>query len=502
VNIHQRHVAVDSGRYYSEEDIDLVAESYAIQARENLWEFRKYMDDSLVIGWFPRALSFILQDFYTELAAGKRPMYVIEAPPQHGKTRNIQDGLAWMAGKNPDLKAIYASFSSDLGVSANRQLQRIYDDPKYALVFPDTQINRSNAVTMSGRSLRNSSLLEYVGRKGSFRNTTVNGQITGKTLDVGVIDDPLKGREAASSPAQRKKAWDWLMDDFFTRFTDLAGMILTATRWHVDDPTGRLLAKFPNAKVFKFPAVSTKPDAKRPYDLRRVAGVPLFPQFKSLPFLAERRRAATTASWESLYQQNPIVVGGGMFPLDRVKYTDALPDKKDIKKTVRYWDKAGSTDEGAYTAGVLMHALESGGWFIENVVRGQWAAFEREKTIKNTAEADAARYGKLKVEIHHEQEPGSGGKESAERTTAMLAGYKAYADRPTGKKEVRADPYAAQWQGGNITLFRARWNDDFLDEHEAFPSSKYKDQVDAASGAFGKCFGKQYNYDTSMKWAR
>jgi predicted phage terminase large subunit-like protein len=500
VNIHQPQSRFRV--HYSEEDLELVAEAAAVEARENLWSFRKYMDPDLVEGWFPRAISIILQEFYEELLAGNRPMYVIEAPPQHGKTRNIQDALAWIAGKNPDWKTIYASFSSDLGVSANRQLQRMFDDPKYHIAFPKTMINSSNVVTMSGKALRNSSLIEFVGRKGYFRNTTVNGQITGKTLDVGVIDDPLKGREAASSPTMRKKIWDWLMDDFFTRFTDSGGMILTATRWHVDDPTGRLLAKFPHAKVFKFPALSTAPDPARPYDLRRRAGIPLFPQFKSLPFLKVRKDANTTASWESLYQQNPIVVGGGMFPLDRVKYTDALPDKKDIKKTVRYWDKAGSHEEGAFTAGVLMHALNSGGWFIENVVRGQWQAFERERIILNTAEADAMRYGKLKIEIYSEQEPGSGGKESAERTIAMLAGYKAYADRPTGKKEVRADPYAAQWQGGNITLLRGRWNDDFLDEHEAFPSSKYKDQVDAASGAFGKCFGKLYNYDTTMKWAQ
>jgi predicted phage terminase large subunit-like protein len=500
VNVHQRGIG-DNSRRFSEEDLDLVAQGYAVEARSDLWAFRRFMDEDLIEGWFPRAISYILQDFFDELVAGRRPKYIIEAPPQHGKTRNIQDAIAWMAGKNPDWKTIYASFSNDLGTDCNRQLQRIYDDPKYHMVFPETMINTSNVVTISGRSQRNARLLEYVGRKGYFRNTTVNGQITGKTLDIGVIDDPLKGREAASSPAQRKKIWDWLMDDFFSRFTDKGGMILTATRWHVDDPTGRFMLRFPEAKVFKFPAISTEPSPDRPYDLRRVKGVPLFPRFKSLPFLAERRKSYTIASWQSLYQQNPIVVGGGMFPLERVRYADIVPQKKDIKKTIRYWDKAGTTDGGAFTAGVLMHELFEGGWFIENVKRGQWAASKREATILSTAEADATRWGKMSIEIWLEQEPGSGGKESAERSVAMLKGYKAYADPVRGDKETRADPYAAQWQNGNITLLRAPWNDSFLDEHEAFPASKYKDQVDAAGGAFAKTVGKIYNYDTSMKWA-
>jgi phage terminase large subunit-like protein len=502
MNVHHRGIG-DNSRHYSEEDLDLVAESYAAEARENLWAFRRFMDEDLVEGWFPRSISYILQDFYRDLSEGKRPKYIIEAPPQHGKTRNIQDAIAWMAGKNPNLKTIYASFSADLGVDCNRQLQKMYDEPKYHIVFPETIINSSNVVTISGRAQRNARLLEYVGKKGYFRNTTVNGQITGKTLDIGVIDDPLKGREAASSPAQRKKIWEWLVDDFFTRFTDKGGMILTATRWHVDDPTGRFLLRFPDAKVFKFPAVSfaQDPEHPRPYDPRRVPGVPLFPQFKSLPFLRERRKISTVASWSSLYQQTPIVVGGGMFPLEKVKYADTLPAKKDIKKSIRYWDKAGSHEEGAHTAGVLMHELNDGGWVIEDVVRGQWQAFKREAMILSTAKKDAARYGELGVEIWTEQEPGSGGLESAERTILMLKGYKAYKEPVRGKKEVRADPYAAQWQGGLITLFRAAWNDSFLDEHEAFPNSKYKDQVDAAGGAFAKCVGKLYNYDTSMKWA-
>ena len=72
----------------------------------------------------------------------------------------------------------------------------------------------------------------------------------------------------------------------------------------------------------------------------------------------------------------------------------------------------------------------------------------------------------------------------------------------TGDKETRAEPYAAQWQGGNISMLVRPWNDAFLDEHEAFPNSKFKDQVDAAGGGFAKCVGKKYAYDTSMAWAK
>ena len=92
------------------------------------------------------------------------------------------------------------------------------------------------------------------------------------------------------------------------------------------------------------------------------------------------------------------------------------------------------------------------------------APCERESEIKQTAELDGKR-----APIGIEQEPGTGGKESAETTIRNLAGWRVTADRPTGDKVVRAEPYAAQVQGGNVLLVRGAWNKDFIDEHTSFP---------------------------------
>jgi predicted phage terminase large subunit-like protein len=90
------------------------------------------------------------------------------------------------------------------------------------------------------------------------------------------------------------------------------------------------------------------------------------------------------------------------------------------------------------------------------------------------------------VVVYHEQEPGSGGKESAEATIRNLAGFVSMADRPVGDKVYRADPYSVQVNNGNVYVLRAAWTDDFIEEHRFYPFSTYKDQVDAASGAFGR----------------
>jgi phage terminase large subunit-like protein len=491
----------EGSAHWSRADLDLYAHYYAAQAREDFWAYRRFMDPQLKVGWWVRDISYKLQLFYQLLIAGARPKLITEAPPQHGKSRTIIDFCAWLAGKAPDCRQIYASFSSDLGLVANSQVQRQIDSDNYKLVFPHTTISTPGIKHGdTTKPKRTSNFIEFIGHKGSFRNTTVNGQITGKGLDFGVVDDPIKGRSDASSKLKRDKAWSWLIDDFMSRFSDDAGMILTATRWHVDDPTGRFVKHFADAIVLKYPALSVTDG--RTYDPRKRPDLPLFPQFKSYSFLQERKAASTSSSWESLYQQSPVVQGGNLFPIDRVKIINARPADADIEGVVRYWDKAGSTDAGAYTVGVRMLQLKSGGWLIDDVVRGQWAAFERERQILATAERDAAAFDHITtVGIYVEQEPGSGGKESAERTIANLAGHSAHKDKVTGSKLERADPYMAQWQGGNINLYYSdRWNDDFLDEHEIAPNGKYMDQIDAAAGAFAKLVNKKYRYDSNLDW--
>jgi predicted phage terminase large subunit-like protein len=64
-----------------------------------------------------------------------------------------------------------------------------------------------------------------------------------------------------------------------------------------------------------------------------------------------------------------------------------------------------------------------------------------------------------------------------------------YADKVTGSKEVRAEPFAAQVQGGSVYLVAGDWHYAYLDELESFPAGKWKDQVDASSGAFMRLTG-------------
>lgn len=164
----------------------------------------------------------------------------------------------------------------------------------------------------------------------------------------------------------------------------------------------------------------------------------------------------------------------------------AEPAKGEITGVVRYFDKAGTAGAGKYTAGVLMLRLRSGVFVVADVVRGQWAASDRETAIKQTAMADREKYGTL-ARIWVEQEPGSGGKESAENTIMNLAGFSVRAERVTGDKLTRANPLASQVQAGNVRVLQRAWTEDYLAEMHRFDGATgVMDQVDASSGAFNK----------------
>jgi predicted phage terminase large subunit-like protein len=122
-------------------------------------------------------------------------------------------------------------------------------------------------------------------------------------------------------------------------------------------------------------------------------------------------------------------------------------------------------------------------FYIEDVIRGQFSDLAAEKIIAQTAQMDAARGN---VTTWLEQEPGSSGKAVVQMTIRALSGYSVRAERSTGDKATRAQPFAAQCEARNVKLVRGAWNSAYLDELCSFPYGAHDDQVDGSSLAFNK----------------
>ena len=182
---------------------------------------------------------------------------------------------------------------------------------------------------------------------------------------------------------------------------------------------------------------------------------------------------------------------GLMFPRHAWKFCDVVPAGA---RFCRAWDKAGTSasegNKGARTAGVLL-AEESGRFYVVDVRAGRWGDLEREREIRNTAELDAARYGHVRVRL--EQEPGSGGKDSALWTVRNLAGFDVKYKTASGEKAARWRPFASQVQAGNVLIVKGDWNfADYTQELDQLSgdrkqdANRLKDCADASADAFSE----------------
>lgn len=455
---------------------ETVLQSIYYKAQSDFYTYRRLISPDDIVGKFYKDITQDLQDFYDELKAGERPELIICTPPQHGKSSAVVEFFEWVMGKDPDLNDFYTSFSNRLGVRANMKIQRDLVKPIYQKIFPDTKISAKNVVTISQNYKKNSEFIEIIDKKGSFRNTTVGGAITGESITgFGAIDDPLKGREEANSETMRSKIWNWYLDDFRTRFSEQAGLLMIMTRWHIDDLAGRLIKKGVKVKVYR--AIDDD-------------GQALFPEFKSLDFLLNIKKGMDIGSWESLYQQEPVIKGGNMFKQEHFKLYDIPPH---LVSFTMYGDTAmKAKEEHDYSVFEVWAKCQKGEAYLIDMIRGKWEAPELLVQVR-AFWAKHSYCNALKIE---DKSSGTGLIQNLERETIIpVVGI----PRSTDKVE-RANGVLAYVESGRTYLPKnADFLSDFLSEVMAFPNGKHDDQVDPMLDALDDFFnGEDFDYSNVM----
>jgi len=464
---------------------DIKFDEYELVAsicRESFYSFvREFWDvvvpEKPIWNWHIKYLCNEIQKVSERVFVGlpKENDLIINVPPGSTKTTICSImSTPWRWTRMPSAGMIGCSYTYDIALDMSRKARMVVKSEKYQKCFPYVQI--SGDMDAKGH---------YVTTKGGERNTVgTDGNVTGRHADFIDIDDPLNPK-GARSEADLIKANNFITETLWSRKKDKATTptVLIMQRLSIDDPTGMMLklaeSKTIRVKHICIPAEKTKdirPKKLRKYyknglmDSRRLPREVLDEAFT---FLGE-------FAYAGQFLQTPVPLGGGMFKTDRITIIEGPPTKWVDK--VRFWDKAGTADGGAYTVGLLMSKDRDERYCVEHVVRGRWDSFRREQVIKETAEADGRD-----VRIGIEQEPGSGGKESAENTVRNLAGWVVDVDKPSGSgssKIQRADPFSTQVNAGNVSMVRGEWNRDYVDEMTYAPESTYKDQMDASSGAF------------------
>lgn len=428
----------------------------------------------------------------------KKHDLIINVPP--GSTKTLLSSImfpAWCWTKWPWIRFITASYSSQLSLESADYCRDLLKSQKFQQLYPDIEIREDKDTKSNFRIAKK--VTDYAGRHHKYSSTyggryttSVGGTLMGFHGDILIVDDPLNPTQAASD-IELGNANRWMEGTLPTRKTnkDITPIILIQQRLHQDDPSGHILAKQKeNIRHISLPGEirNFEKQVQPPEMIHFYNKDGLFDPVR-MPWkvLNDLQSDLGQYGYAGQIGQNPTPPGGGMFKVDRLTVASTIPSSAHIVKTVRYWDKAGTQDGGAYTAGVKMSLLLSGKWIVEDVKRGRWGTDQRESIIRSVAEADG-----FNTQIWVEQEPGSGGKESAEGTIRNLGGFSAYAERPTGDKVFRADPFSVQVNSGNVMLLVGNWHRDFIEELRFFPYSTFKDQTDAAAGAYSHLTQKKY----------
>lgn len=403
---------------------------------------------------------------------------IIEEPPRHGKSELCSHYFpAWYLGAFPDERVVLCSYEADFAATWGRKARNTLE--RYGPDLFNTVVNRRSSAA---------DRWEIENYAGGMITAGVGGAITGRGADVLIIDDPVKNAQEANSKVIRDRTWEWYQSTARTRLEPNGVILLIMTRWHEDDLAGRLIAEAETDPLAdKFLRVTLPAIAEANDPLNRAPGEALWPERYNLEELHKIEASVGSYVWSALFQQRPAPKSGGMFDRERFHLVSHAP--RLVKKRVRFWDFAATdakrNSDADYTVGVRMSVDHEKRVYVEDVRRIRGTPRKVQELFRMTCRLDG-----FQTKVRIEKERGSAGTHVVDTYSRMMAGYDVKGIFPSGDKEVRAGPYSAAVERGDVFLVEAPWNEEFLQEHESFPFGRHDDQVDAASHAFAFLLGK------------
>lgn len=453
------------------EKLSLIREQDRRKAKSSLFHFIYYVNYDYRANWHHKAICDELQRFWED---PKQKRLMLFVPPQHGKSEIASKHFpAWVFGQNPDVKIAAASYSIDLARSFNRDVQRIIDTKDYSDVFPDTYINSKNVVTVQNW-LRNSEEFEIVDHKGSYKSVGVMGGLSGRRVDLAIIDDPVKDALEANSETYRNRVWDWYVSVLMKRLHNKSKVVLIMTRWHEDDLAGRLLERQPGQwNVIKFPAIKEYGEGHL-LDPRQT-GEALWEERHSLEKLLEEK-ALDESAFEALNQQNPTTPGGNKVKDEWWEYCEEKELPGDI-----VWDL---WIDGAYTkrtendpTGLMIAGYSKS--MNKAYMRHAHDAYMESPELTEHIKEYALLYD-LREKSRVYFEPKASGKSIKQyvNKARFLNCVEIKNHLVSEGKEARLQCAAPKVQAGKWVLIRGNWNQKVIKQIGGYPKVKHDEYVD------------------------
>ena len=429
---------------------------------------------------------------------------LITMPPRHGKsTYGSVIFPAYFMAKKPNRFMMSTSYNSQLAQDFGRQVRDLVNEPLVPQVFPDFEMSQDSRAVDQWRTTSGGAAY-FIG---------VGGTTSGRAANLLLLDDPLKSREDAESATQRNKIWNYYVSALSTRLQpDVDNIppaqIVILTRWHPDDPAGRLMQtedwREGRWLHINFPAISESPIRGSHGKISRTTLDPSDPNFlapneasKISPSKRYIRQTKRTALWPerfpiedldrrqrlnprefaSLYQQTPYIEGGNLIRQHwwRTYPADMKPER--FNSLIIAADTAFKVKQDSDYSVMMVVGLDTtGDIYVVDLVRDR---FEFPELKRRMIQLNNQWRGKGLRGIYVEDKASGQSliQELKRESGVSVIPYKISTDKVS-----RLSAVLPLIEGGRVFLpEQANWLDEFYNECQSFPSGTHDDQIDALS---------------------
>lgn len=436
----------------------------------------------------------ILIERLQEIADGKLTRLLVQVPPRHGKSELAKLMAGYYLLRHQSRFVGVTSYSMDLAATFSRASRNYYGAAG----------GRFNPVSQSVQFWETE-------KHGGCWAAGTGGSVTGKGAHLAILDDPVKGREEAESPAYIRKLHDWYRSTLRTRINPEDGaIVIIQTRWSQTDAIGLCLQLEEEAEeetregwhIIDFPALY-EPWDYRPMipecvtveaDFRSVPGEALCPERYNEKALMQIKAAIGSREFGALYQQNPQATDAAIFKPSWWQYRSMNREEAKWQRVVLSVDCAfTATATSDFVAIVTLGQREDGTYDVIDVIN------ERIDVIgtMNAIQQAVYRWSPSAVLV-----------EAAANGHAVIQMMKKkipniIAIKPDKSKIARASGAAPMIEAGTVYLpISAHWLPFVLDQFSTFPVGRNDDVVDAVTQGLNWLRDREHPKTVTVTWGR
>ena len=436
--------------------------------------------------------NLLLIDRLQEIADGQLTRLLVQVPPRHGKSELCKLFAGYYLLRHQDRFVGVSSYSMDLAATFSRAARAYYGEAG----------GRFNPASQSVQ------FWETEARGGCWAAGS-GGSITGKGAHCAILDDPVKGREEAESPAYIQKLHDWYKSTLRTRINPESGsIVIVQTRWSQTDAIGLCLDLEQNAPeqfregwhIIDLPALF-EPWEMRPSipacvtveeDWRTTPGEALCPERYDENALGQIRASIGSREFGALYQQNPIATDAAIFKPSWWRYRQ-MEDATYLRKILSVDCAFTATATSDFVAIAILGERDDGTYDIIDLVNeridvvGTMAAIraQAERHQPSAVLIEAAANGHAVVQMMRKKLPNI------------------VPIKPDKSKIARASGAAPMIEAGSVFLpVSAHWLPFMLDQFATFPVGKNDDAVDAITQGLNWLRDRTPQRLTTATWGR